>query len=77
MKAPKYQPTNDPSRPGHMASAQIRFGERDRYGVFAIHTRFDNVEWIVVDYESIDPVYQLPDIIRQGDSELEVMGGLT
>lgn len=76
MRAPEYKPHNDPSRPGHMATQQIRFGERDRYGVFAIHTRFDDVEWIVVDYENVDPVYQLPDIIRQGNSALEVMEGL-
>lgn len=76
MRPPEFKPANDPSKPGHMATQQIRFGERDRYGVFAIHTRFDNCEWIIVDYESIDPVYNLPDIIRQGDSALEVMAGL-
>lgn len=76
MKAPVYQPDNDPTRPGHIASPVIKFGERDRYMVYAVNTRFDAVEWIVSDLENLEPVFGLPIIIRQGDTQEEVMEGL-
>ena len=76
MKAPKYVLPNDPTMAGHQAAIAIKFGERDRYTIFPIHTRFGKVEWIVTDSEKIDPVLGLPEIIRQCDDEDEAFLGL-
>lgn len=40
---------NNPALRGHRASRILRFGPAARYEVFAVHTRFDAVEWWVTD----------------------------
>lgn len=40
---------NNPALRGHRASRILRFGPAARYEVFAVHTRFDTVEWWVTD----------------------------
>jgi len=41
--------TNNPALRGHRASRKLRFGPCNRYEVYAIHTRFADVEWWVAD----------------------------
>jgi hypothetical protein len=48
--------SNDPSRKGERASAYRTFGDNSRFGLVAVHTRFEAVEWHVVDVEQIDEV---------------------
>lgn len=40
---------NNPGLRGHRASRILRFGPGGRFQVYAIHTRFDAVEWWVAD----------------------------
>lgn len=40
---------NDPARRGQKASPVLSFGPRGRFSVYAIHTRFDDVQWFVTD----------------------------
>lgn len=40
---------NDPARRGQRASQTLSFGPRRRFSVYAIHTRFDAVQWFVTD----------------------------
>ncbi len=58
---------NDPNLAGRPAIQPEFFGENDRYSVYPIHTRFDKVEWIVVDYLISDEL-GLPSVIRQADT---------
>lgn len=58
---------NDPNLAGRPAMSPEFFGENDRYSVYPIHTRFDKVEWIVVDYLISDEM-GLPSVIRQADT---------
>ena len=56
---------NDPSRSGSLASRKVLFGESSRYALYAIHTRFDAVEWFVADAGAVDAYAVTPAIIRQ------------
>jgi hypothetical protein len=68
---------NDPSRKGEIACSKEVFGDHSRYAVYAVHTRFDAVHWVVADAETIDPVTgEYCAWIRQGDSKKEVLEGL-
>lgn len=67
---------NDPSRAGQRASQRLIFGEFHRFAVFAIHTRFDAVEWFVTDAEKTDPVTEGPAVIRQEATMAEAVAGL-
>ena len=40
---------NDPARRGQKASPVLSFGPCSRFRVYAVHTRFDAVEWFVAD----------------------------
>ncbi len=64
-----------------LAGAEIKgtsetFGAFGRYRVFAVHTRFDAVQWFVKDAECIDELTELPAVIRKADTKAEAMKGL-
>ena len=75
FSAPVAQ-TNNPNVAGSLASKKIRFGPFGRYAVFAAHTRFDAVEWMVADAEKVDEVTEGPAVIRQGATFDEVVEGV-
>lgn len=56
---------NDPTRAGQLASPKFGFGPRYRYCAYAVHTRFDAVQWFCVDAETEDH-HGLPEIVGQG-----------
>lgn len=56
---------NNSRRAGQPASAKLLFGEFSRFAVFAVHTRFDAVEWFVTDAETVDPVTNMHAIVAQ------------
>lgn len=64
---PKTKP-NDPTKAGQKASRIVTFGELSRYAIYAVHTRFDNVQWFVADSSREDPKTGLPEIVSQSDS---------
>jgi hypothetical protein len=65
MDTIKHQP-NNPTKAGQPASDKVIFGDYSRYALYAIHTRFDCVWWIVQDAETLDPIVpDMPAIIRQ------------
>jgi len=45
---------NDPSRKGQKASAEILFGTRERFALYAVHTRALQVQFFVKDRETFD-----------------------
>ena len=53
MPVPSFPavPTNNPARKGELAAPKQLFGDRRRYSVAPVHTRFDAVEWFVWDAE--------------------------
>lgn len=57
---------NNPLRAGEVASKKVWGGENDRYSLFAVHTRFDSVTWVIKDCETNDPATWGPAIIYQG-----------
>jgi hypothetical protein len=69
---------NDPSLRGQLASEPILFhwvaGE-GHFAVFAIHTRFDEVSWLVSSPRDLDE-FGLPEIIGQGRTPGEALGCL-
>ena len=65
---------NDSTRAGHRASRVIRVA--DRYLVYAIHTRGDDVEWVVTDTRQVDPLTDTPAVIRQGTTWQSVVAAL-
>jgi len=75
---PYFEPqvTNNPKFAGQVACTQELFGECRRYAVYAIHTRFDRVEWVVRDAELVDPVTGGSAIIRQEDTKSAAISGL-
>jgi hypothetical protein len=75
---PDFEPalTNNHLLKGQLACKKELFGGFSRYAVYAVHTRFDRVEWQVADCDVIDPVTGGPGIIRQGDTKREVLEGL-
>ena len=66
------------SRVGSRANVGVRFGESGRYEVFAIHSRFGGLHWMVEDCERechiLGEGYAA--VIRQGDTRADVMHGL-
>lgn len=67
---------NDPMKCGKLASRRLTFGEFNRFALFAVHTRFDKVTWMVSDAEQTDEKTGFAKIIRQADSVCEAMVGL-
>ena len=67
---------NNTKLAGQRANKKELFGPFFRYAVYAIHTRFDYVEWIITDAEKIDELTSLPAIIRQAKTKEEAMRGL-
>lgn len=67
---------NNPARKGELASSKVLFGDYKRYALFAMHTRFDVVAWIVQDAHITDPVTGGPETIRQEDTPEAAIGGL-
>lgn len=70
---PKVHP-NDPNRAGQQASVKVLFGEHNRYAVYAIHTRFDRVQWFVDDAETY--IDCKPEIVRQDFDFQKAIAGL-
>lgn len=66
---------NNPLRAGRLASNKVIFGDRKRYALYAIHTRFGKIEWIVVDAETPDYLGQA-DVIRMADTPHDAVAGL-
>lgn len=66
---------NDPERAGHRASCKVTFGGHGRYGVFAVHTRGEAVQWFVTDAEVLDEVTHTPSVVRQGNTLDEALEG--
>ncbi len=58
------------------ASTPVAFGAGDRYRVFAIHTRFGTIEWMVTDTELVDELTGLPAVIRQEPTRARAVAGL-
>lgn len=56
---------NRPDCAGAVASQKKLFGPNSRFALFAIHTRFDAVQWVITDAENPDEVTGEPAIIRQ------------
>jgi hypothetical protein len=67
---------NNPRLAGSLASSKRLFGPWHRYAVYAVHTRFDAVEWFVADAEQTDAVTGQPAVIRQAPTEIEAMARL-
>ena len=67
---------NNPNLAGQRANKKELFGQFNRYAVYAIHTRFNCVEWIVTDAEKMDELTGLPSIIRQADTREKAIQGL-
>lgn len=63
QKAPKAD-KNDARQAGRQASAKVLFGENSRFAAFAVHTRFESVQWFVADAERPDDL-GLASVIRQ------------
>lgn len=59
---------NNPQRAGARASVIQQFGENNRYAVWAVHTRFNAVEWFVADIDH--------SIIRQEPTYEQAVDGL-
>jgi hypothetical protein len=76
MDTIKHQ-RNDPLKAGQPASDKVIFGDYSRYAVYAIHTRYDCVWWIVQDAEQLDPIVaDMPAIIRQELTFEDAISGL-
>ena len=56
---------NNPKQAGQRASEKA-FSECYRYAFFAIHTRFDAVQWLVADVDRQDQVTSKAEIVMQG-----------
>ena len=67
---------NNSAKAGQLASGKHIFGEFSRYAVFAVHTRFESVQWFVQDAEQIDDVTGEPLTIRQAATLEAAVEGL-
>lgn len=68
---------NNPARAGEKASTYRIFGNFSRYAVYAVHTRFETVQWFVVDAEApVDPLTGDLAVIRQNDDFNQAVAGL-
>lgn len=68
---------NNPSAAGNLASEKVRFGEFGRFAVFAVHTRFDAVQWLVADAEVTDETTGFAAVVRQCETFEEAVRGLS
>lgn len=72
--------SNDPARAGQIASKVSYFGEFGRYSVYAVHTRFDAVQWFVTDAEGVTDEQvrhrEMPPVIRQESTYEAAVAGL-
>jgi hypothetical protein len=68
LEKPSCETKNNPDKAGHRASCMVIFGDFHQYACFAVHTRFDHLEWIVADAEQSDSVTGKPLVIRQASS---------
>lgn len=81
MRQPAHEP-NDSTRAGQKACKRVLFRHMgtqsyNRYGVEAIHTRFDAVEWFVFDAEIPDKDnHNLASLIRQDATFAQAIEGL-
>lgn len=67
---------NDPQRAGEFASGVGSFGNRGRYRLYAVHTRFDAVVWMVDDNTRFDDVVDgMPLVIRQEETPEAALAG--
>ena len=66
---------NAPQFAGRLASEKAFFGDFGRFALFAVHTRFDAVQWFVADGEALDAA-GLPTIVRQSASPESAIAGL-
>lgn len=69
--------TNNPALKGQPAAKKVLFGERGRYAVWPIHTRFDAVEWFVADAEHPLSTMSRAEVIRQADTYEQAVEGLS
>lgn len=60
---------------GQIISRKTLFGDGKRYAVFAVQTRYHDVEWFVADAETPDRDGR-PDIIRQSSTFEDAIAGL-
>lgn len=67
---------NNPALKGSPAARKQRFGERGRYAVAPVHTRFDAVEWFVWDAEHPLSDLSHAEVIRQAKTLEEALRGL-
>lgn len=66
----------DEQRAGERASDSIFFGDRGRMEMYATHSRFGILEWLVVDHERLDELTELPAIVEQAPSLQEAIAGV-
>jgi hypothetical protein len=69
--------TNNAAKRGLRASAVVRFGPVLRFAAFAVHTRFDAVQWFIADDLVLDPLTGRPEIIGQAATFDAAIAGLT
>ena len=69
-------PSNNPALRGTLAARKQIFGDRGRYAVAPIHTRFDAVEWFVWDAEHPQSGMNRAEVIRQAATLEEALRGL-
>lgn len=60
----------------HTTLKREYFGEFGRYCLTTLRTRFGTTAFHVTDAERIDPVTDLPAVIRQADTREEALRGL-
>ncbi len=68
--------TNNPMLRGSLAAPKQRFGDWGRYAIAPVHTRFEDLEWVVWDAEVIDEATGLAAVIRQAPTMEEALQGL-
>ena len=66
---------NDIEKRGQRAASVCQFGPNFRYEIAPIHTRFGAHQWMIWDHETIDPMTNLPAIIRQSNTYVEALIG--
>jgi hypothetical protein len=66
---------NQPTWAGRRASLKTLFGHNSRFALFAVHTRFDAVQWFVTDAEKPD-ADGTPSVVRQEVSPRLAVKGL-
>ena len=64
---------NVKSLAGQPITNKVIFGINSRYAVYGIHTRFEDVAWVVADADTTDPLTGFPGIIAQEGSIYTVL----